>query len=152
MTDILFMVPGVPVAKARPRVTKTGITFTPKKTELFENLVRMAFCQKYPGREPVEETLQLTMTFTFPIPESAKRKKLPDKIKEGDYYFHRPDIDNLIKGVQDALNGVAYKDDAQVVMMIARKVYGTIPGTYVSLNTIAPQPIVDPGIFEEGSE
>lgn len=136
VTDVLFMVPGIPVPKKRPRVMKTGISFTPKETEVYENLIRMAFKQKYSGQEPTEGALQVIMTFTFPIPASAKRKKLPDKIKEGDYFFRRPDIDNLLKTVLDALNGVAFKDDSQVVMMAARKVYGAIPGAMISIRSM----------------
>jgi len=138
MTEIMFFVPGVPVPKKRPRVMKTGITFTPKETEVYENLVRMAFKQKYPAREPASENLHLCMTFAFPIPASAKRKKQPDKIKEGDYFFHRPDLDNLVKTVLDALNHVAFADDSQVVMMDGRKVYGTVPGAYITLKEVLP--------------
>ena len=35
----------------------------------------------------------------------------------------KPDIDNIIKAVLDALNGVAYKDDTQVVQVMATKKY-----------------------------
>jgi hypothetical protein len=40
---IKFVVPGEPKGKARPRVTKAGITYTPKETVSYENWVKTCF-------------------------------------------------------------------------------------------------------------
>ena len=48
----------------------------------------------------------------------------------------KPDIDNVIKAVLDALNGIAYKDDARVVELEARKVYGNEPGVAVEIHAV----------------
>lgn len=133
VNEVLFFVPGQPVPKKRPRVMKSGVTFTPKESLYYENRVLGAYKQKYPMREPTKDPLRLCVTFSFPIPQSAKRKKLPDKIQPGDQFVHRPDLDNLVKSVLDALNGVAFADDAQVVMIVAQKVYGAIPGATVTI-------------------
>lgn len=45
------------------------------------------------------------------------------------------DIDNLVKGVLDALSGVAYNDDCQVVSLVARKTESDLQGVYISIST-----------------
>lgn len=40
----------------------------------------------------------------------------------------KPDVDNIVKIVADALNGVAYHDDTQIVSVLAKKVYAASEG------------------------
>lgn len=100
-----LVVMGDPRAKARPRVTRNG-TFTPKGTVDAEARVRAAF-----------ETLNLPdyrLDATFRI--------------DVDFYLgtrRHVDLDNLVKLVKDALNGVAYTDDHLVVDERARKWHTT---------------------------
>lgn len=61
--------------------------------------------------------------FIMPIPKSLARKVKPD-----DLHTKKPDIDNLIKGLFDAANGLIWQDDNQVVDVQAVKVYGDNPG------------------------
>jgi Holliday junction resolvase RusA-like endonuclease len=134
MDDIKFYVPGAPVPKARiPANPKTGIAYTPKKTVAYESLVRTSYASKYLGVNPTTEPIILYVSFYFPIPASAKRKKQPDKIVHGDPHMIRPDLDNLVKAILDGLNTVAFVDDKQIVGIYARKMYGITPGAYVSL-------------------
>jgi Holliday junction resolvase RusA-like endonuclease len=50
----------------------------------------------------------------------------------------RCDIDNLVKAVQDALNGIAYVDDAQIVSLVAVKAVSPgDPRTEVEIATVA---------------
>jgi Holliday junction resolvase RusA-like endonuclease len=39
----------------------------------------------------------------------------------------KPDIDNIEKIIFDALNGIAYNDDSQIVSCWADKFYSTVP-------------------------
>jgi Holliday junction resolvase RusA-like endonuclease len=131
--DITFYVPGLPVAKARARITKEGRAFPSRKTEVYESLVRQSFAAKNPDFEPMTEPVNLYVSFYFSIPESAKRKKGPDKILPDDPFIIRPDLDNLVKSILDGLNTVAFVDDKQIVGIFAAKKYGMVPGAYVSL-------------------
>ena len=45
----------------------------------------------------------------------------------------KPDIDNVLKVVLDSLNGIAYKDDAQVVMVSGKKIYGDEPKLIIEM-------------------
>jgi Holliday junction resolvase RusA-like endonuclease len=65
------------------------------------------------------------MTFYMPIPASLSRKKQLELI--GKFHTKKPDIDNIIKGLFDAINGLCWKDDNQVCRLTASKVYDEDP-------------------------
>lgn len=104
-----FTVLGRPVGSARPRVTKNG-TYIPKRTREYMNDVRKSYSKAYFFDGPVF----MEVYAYFPIPKSVTGKQR-ELIKEMDYlYTKRPDGDNIIKAIKDALNHDAYYDDAQV--------------------------------------
>jgi len=124
-----FEVIGIPVAKGRPRVSKFG-TFTPQKTVYYENLVSYTFTQKYPLFKPYESELKMKITAVFEVPKSWSKKKqrealpITEDILSAMGKTTKPDLDNIVKSITDALNGLAYKDDAQITSLLAHKVYG----------------------------
>lgn len=122
-----FTVPGEPVAKGRPRFTRAGRSYTPTKTERYENLVRMSYVQKYGNRKPAEVPLQLSIRAIFPIPKSWSKKKRAAAEADNVPKISRPDLDNVLKAVADGLNGVAWTDDSLIYSLEAWKGYGTIP-------------------------
>ena len=68
------------------------------------------------------------------IPAKSETKSNQAKMLNGDILpLKKPDIDNVIKVVCDALNGVAYHDDTQVVMVNVKKVYSAIEGVDVTV-------------------
>jgi Holliday junction resolvase RusA-like endonuclease len=126
-----FTIPGPPVPKARPRVVN-GHTYTPQRTADYERTVQWCYKAYAHGAEPISTPCMVEMVFKFAIPLSARRKRLPDRVKPGDPYTARPDVDNLSKAILDALNGIAFVDDALVVSITARKEYGE-PGAEVTI-------------------
>lgn len=128
--DIKFNIPGKPQAKQRPRFTGHH-AYTPKETVAYENWVRLCF-QQTKAQKLTGEILS-EMIFTFPI-AASKSKKIKAKMMSGETCpTGKPDLDNLAKSVLDSLNGFAFDDDSQVVMLLVRKKYGTDPGVQVSL-------------------
>jgi len=101
--------------------------YTPEKTVNYEVLIKELFAIKYPDFEPVETALEIELTARIMIPSSAskKRKKLMEdrEIRP----TKRPDIDNILKAVLDALEGLAYKNDAQIVAAKVNKFYSVRP-------------------------
>lgn len=132
---IKFTIPGVPKAKARPRTTKTGHTYTPKKTVEYENWVKLCYidAKNKHNFKTLTEPIRAEIRCYFPIPKSyAKAKK--EMAKNGDLkHTKRPDVDNLSKSVLDALNGLAYEDDKQVYDLRIVKFYSDEPRTEVVL-------------------
>lgn len=132
---IEFEVSGEPVAKGRPRVFGK-VAVTPTKTVNYENLVKVMFMQQIKDKKPLEGALKVTMVLVFTIPKSASNKKKAEMIEGTIRPIKRPDIDNCIKAVTDALNGLAYKDDSQIVQIYCEKIYGEIPKVTVRIEEI----------------
>ncbi len=112
--EVLFVVPGQPVPKARPRMTCTGHVYTPGKTTKYEHLVAACYRQAAVGLPPHDGPVTLTVQAMFARP----------KRRTGEHWcVVRPDWDNVGKIVSDALNGLAYHDDSQVVHGAVTKQY-----------------------------
>lgn len=111
-----------PHGKQRPRVCKNGITFTPKKTLDNEKLIRLAFIQSKCSK--LEGNLNVEITAIF-APNKSETKKNKALQITGIPYNKKPDIDNICKEVLDALNGMAWNDDASVVKLSGEKIYGS---------------------------
>lgn len=131
-----FTVPGVPVAKGRPRFQNKGgfiRTYTPEKTERYENLVRLAFINTYDEAEPATGPIELEIIAFFPIPKSWSRKKRERALKGEIWKTSRPDLDNIEKAIQDGLNGVAWVDDSQVASKSGIKLYSDQPRVDITI-------------------
>lgn len=118
-----FTIPGKPVGKGRPRFCRNG-TYTPEKTANYETLVKWAYAAVYPDKHLFEGPVELVITAYYAIPQSWPKKK--QMLAElGDIRpVIKPDADNVVKAISDALNGLAYKDDAQVATVRFDKWYG----------------------------
>lgn len=114
MRTVQFKIPGPVKGKARPRMTKAGIAYTPKETVQYENLVRM--CYKEVAGWYLEGALSITIMAFFEIPKSTPKYKRQQMIEGKIRYTKKPDWDNIGKIICDSLNGVAYRDDAQIAM------------------------------------
>ena len=117
---ITFTVPAVPVAQPRQRQRvvkgKGGKIFahnyTPTKhpANAFKATARMAAQQAYDG-SPLQGPVYVSMLFVMPRPKAMqwKRKPMPRE-----WHDKKPDCDNLVKAILDALNGLMWGDDCQV--------------------------------------
>ena len=97
-----FKVYGKPRGKQRPRFTKSGHVYTPKETVNYEREIRTAFLTA--GGQPLNGEIKIELIAAFKRPPACK-----------------PDVDNILKIVMDALNKIAYDDDKQVVEVVAYK-------------------------------
>lgn len=124
-----FIVEGEPQGKARPRFSRRSETvYTPSKTAKYEKEIRDSFLAAGGKMIPDGGYVTVAVDAYFKIPKSyAKGKRLACK-----YNINRPDkkpdIDNVLKAVLDALNKVAYEDDKQVVEVRCRKWYSRSSG------------------------
>lgn len=123
------------VGKGRPRFnTKTYTTYTPEKTRAFEQRLKMYFIKKYKRPEASENPFKIKILAEFKPPKSLSKKKQMQLI--GKPYPKKPDMDNITKAIQDSLNGLAYKDDNQIVSINAEKKYGLADRIIIILEEI----------------
>lgn len=133
---VSFHVYGLPKGKARPRVTRTGHAYTPAATVAWENSIRLQAIHAMRGIDMPDGNLIVRIAFFFQPPKSYAKKRRELLMNEGRPMPHKPDIDNLVKAVLDACNGIAYKDDAAVVEIDAKKRYGTEDGVQVTIERL----------------
>lgn len=143
---VSFHVPGAVVGKGRARIGKVGPharMFTPEKTVNYENLVKtqayIAFCDRlYAGASGglLEGALQANLLIGVAIPASFSKKKRAQALAGEIYPTTKPDLDNCIKSVFDAMNGVVYADDKQIVTTVTKKRYREAPGLWVTVFAI----------------
>ena len=120
--------------KARPRMsTRTGKAYTPTKTKIYEYALRQWFIIKYPNFKPIEGRARIEITAYLEIPKSTSKAKKEEMLVNNISPTKKPDIDNIVKVVLDAMNKFAYKDDTQVVELIAKKKYAAIPKIVVKI-------------------
>ncbi len=128
---IFIEIPGVPVSKKRPRFFRRGNyvgTYNPQESE--ESKTMWHISQAMEGRKPLDVPLELMMTFFMPIPNSLPKCKR-NVIESNPIHGKKPDIDNLIKHVLDAANGILFVDDRQIHSIRARKKYSNEPKTRI---------------------
>lgn len=130
-----IIVPGKPQAKQRPRVTRSGFAFTPKETVMYENLVKVEF-ERQGGQMLHNGAIRATINNYFPVPKSASKKAQALMLEGKIPYTKKSDCDNLAKSVLDALNGIAYHDDAQVSELHVTKGYAETPRVEIILEEI----------------
>lgn len=122
-------IPIKPIPLARPRFNRrTGAVYTPYACQAYKRQFAQAYKRISGQIEPHTGPLEVFVRFYLKKPKALKST----------YHVKRPDTDNLIKALLDALNGVAWLDDSQIWNIHAQKVYVkevTQQGTEV---TIAP--------------
>ena len=126
---ISFTVYGDPVAQGRPRFSTAGGSvkaYDPKKSRDFKDYVRLA-ASKYAPDQLIDEPLNLEVTFYRPIPKSFSKKKAQEAENGGVLPTTKPDIDNYLKGVKDALSGIIWRDDNCITDVQMRKRYSNKP-------------------------
>ena len=121
MTGYSFFVRGVPATKGSKSLMQTksgryimveaGANKLKKWMRAISSEARCVF------EEPMEGAIHLVCRFYFERPKSVKKRKLPHV---------RPDLDKLLRAVNDALQGIAFKDDGQVTTIISHKYYATL--------------------------
>ena len=115
-------------------MSRSGHVFTPPKTVAAEERIRNLVGLEW-SDDPIEGPVQIMLSFAFEIPKSWRKSKREDAAAGWVPHISTPDLDNLVKLVTDALNGVLYIDDRQIVRIDAAKLYMPAPATMISFNT-----------------
>jgi Holliday junction resolvase RusA-like endonuclease len=128
--QLIFSVEGDPVGKQRPRFTKTGRTYTPKKTTDYESQIKAQALSAMGPAEPLETPVAVYIYINHAIPSSYSKKRKEACLNRLERP-KKPDLDNVAKAYLDAMNGIVYRDDVQVVSLHVTKRYDTIASVHV---------------------
>lgn len=131
--QLIYNVYGEPQGKARPRFTRTGRAYTPKKTMQYEDEIRIAAQSAMGPTDILETPLSVYIYCNFPIPPSYSKKRRQDCLNGVERPTKKPDLDNIAKAFCDAMNGIVYRDDSQVVSLHVTKRYDTIASVHVCI-------------------
>lgn len=128
-----FYIETIPMAQPRPKFARIGNhvrTYDPAKAGRYKQDIRAQVISK--PHEMMEGPITLICEFHMMRPKSHYNKK---GLKKDAPVWHtnKPDLDNMIKAVKDALNGIIWHDDSQVCNMLAQKQYRDVPGIRITL-------------------
>jgi Holliday junction resolvase RusA-like endonuclease len=121
--QVIYSVEGDPVGKQRPRFSR-GRTYTPKKTVDYETIIASKASQAMGSSEPLQTPVAIFIWISHAIPASYSKKR-KEACLNGLDWPKKPDLDNVAKVFLDAMNGIVYKDDVQVVKLRVSKRYDT---------------------------
>ena len=133
MNEIRIVVLGNPVGKGRPRAYQTRgprrtiKMHTPEKTRAYEDAVALAGKLAMQGSEPLGGPVAMRLDIFMPIPASWSKAKREAALLSGVMPISKPDASNVLKAVEDALNGIVYIDDSQIIDVWVRKRYSHEP-------------------------
>jgi Holliday junction resolvase RusA-like endonuclease len=129
---ITFTVPGRPIPQPRQRTTRTGHTYYPDNG-IYAYRANIAAAARAAGATPVEHApLTMVIDWVFVRPKSHFYKD--GTLKPGKPILPRGDNKNLLSGVEDALKGIAYKDDTQIGRHVMERTWGTEARTTVRIS------------------
>lgn len=149
MNRIHFEVPGNPKAQKRYRDRKGGGKFDPSAADKAGFL---ALCRDHAPERPIEGPVILYAVFWMPIPKGISQKRvkemrlnfydnitsggigdIPHRHRPPSYHIKRPDTANMLKLIKDSMNGIYWKDDSQVQIGGAFKIYSHRPRTEIEI-------------------
>ena len=135
MKAIAFEVPGDPVPQPRARISTRGgfgRAYTPDSLPIHAYRAAIAEAAREAGATPTDTApITLIVDLVWVRPKSHYRKA---GLREDAPKLPRADCSNCLKGIEDALNGVAWVDDTQVGKVIVEKSYGTEALTTVRIS------------------
>lgn len=135
MKTITFEVPGNPVPQPRARISTRGgfgRAYTPGDHPIHAYRAAVAAAARTAGAEPTDAVpITLIVDLVFARPQSHYRKA---RLRSDAPKLPRPDCSNVLKGIEDSLNGVAWIDDTQVAKVIVEKSFGTEGRTTIRIS------------------
>jgi Holliday junction resolvase RusA-like endonuclease len=121
---IKFSVEGTPIQQGSMKFIRPGVMIHSRAEDLAVWRANIASAAKLAGCKPIAEPISISMKFRVKRPKSVKRP----------YPTVSPDLDKYVRAVNDGLTGTAFEDDAQIVHIVASKVYADQPGVDIEIS------------------
>ena len=121
---IRFSAEGTPIQQGSMRYIGNGKMIHNKSAELATWRATVGIAAKQAGCKPIDSPIMIVMRFRIKKPKTVKRE----------HPTVPPDLDKQIRSILDALTGIAYADDSQVIDIKATKVYSDAPGVDIEIS------------------
>lgn len=140
MSNSVYVVtiPGVMRGKQRPRMSARGgfaRAYTPAQTVNAEAWVKQC-CVDQVGSPCLIGPVEVRISISVAVPASWSKKRRNEALDGYARPVGKPDVDNSIKLLCDALNGVLWRDDAQIVSLSVQKSYAEKPLTVLTAELV----------------
>lgn len=132
---VTFLIEGEPQGKGRHRTTNSGINFTPGRTAVYENWVKSVYINRV-GEKLLYGPIRATIEVYYGVPKSKSKRAKERMLQQLERPTKKPDVDNVAKAILDSLNGIAYKDDSQIVELNMKKLYADMGFVKVTLEEL----------------
>lgn len=151
---IELFIPGVPIAQPRTKATIRGGhagVFTPTKTSTgksngiaeYKAAIRHAWAEAT-SMPPLEGPVKIDVVMVFSRPSAMIWKT---RAMRREWHTKKPDADNVLKAVKDALMALAWRDDSQVCLAVVRKLIASgdeQPHTIIRVSPCEREPYGEP--------
>ena len=132
MQKLMFEIPGSPIGQGRPKfstINGHAKAYDPEKSRNYKAYVRLLATQamKDSGFTMIEGPCVLRIDAYFDVPKSKSKKFKEAALASKERPTKKPDADNIVKAILDALNGLMYKDDSCIVELSCVKYYSDVP-------------------------
>lgn len=140
MSNVLaFEIPGQPIGQGRPKfstINGHARAYDPEKSRNYKAYVRMLATQamKDSGFTMIEGPCSIEIFAFFEVPKSKSKKFREAALNGLERPTKKPDLSNIIKGIEDALNGLVYKDDSSIVSLKIQKYYSEFPRVEIEIS------------------
>lgn len=138
-SHIKLIINKAPQPQSRPRFTARGRyvhAYENKKITMYKRMVAATYQSYFGAVKPTEKAIAVDVVFYRPIQKSLSKREHARRVNGEHLPVVKPDVDNYVKAVLDALNGVAFQDDSQIIKLKAQKLYSENPRTEIEITEI----------------
>lgn len=135
---IQFTIQGKPKPKQSFRYSRFG-SYTSKDVKDYARHIQASFYNAYPNWLPSmvqDKALSVKIWIYIKPPKSTSKKKQQAMLRCEIKPLKRPDIDNISKNILDALNGIVYADDKQIVSLLVSKAYAEEDYIFITISEV----------------
>lgn len=130
---VSFVIPIKPSGKERPRLAR-GIVYTPQKTKAYENFIKGCYIEQCGDVTFGDRSISMHIKAYVPVLTKFRKAEKIDALEGKIKPTAKPDADNLIKALLDALNELAYDDDRYIYKISVERIYSDRPRTEVMIS------------------
>ena len=126
MIQITYSVPGEPRGKGRPKFARRGNfvkTYTDAKTASYEDQIRFYALKAMGDTKAIQGAVRVFISIRMSVPKSYSVKRREACLSGSEKPLKKPDWDNVAKSICDAMNGIIYVDDTQIIEAHVTKQY-----------------------------